>query len=129
MNCAQVTLVVNFIGYPSFRQKYGTWLDDEHGYQISSAWQAGLNDIAAVGNIIGALLNGYLTAKYGHRRVVMGSLVFLAAFIFMTFFSPNIQVLLAGVFLCNIPWGVFATTGPAYAAEVAPLALRGYLTA
>lgn len=28
----------------------------------------------------------------------------------------------------GITWGVFATTGPAYASEVAPLALRGYLT-
>jgi SP family general alpha glucoside:H+ symporter-like MFS transporter len=37
--------------------------------------------------------------------------------------------MLAGYFLCNIPWGVFATTGPAYAAEVTPLAIRGYLTA
>ncbi|TPX16248.1 uncharacterized protein E0L32_003897 [Thyridium curvatum] len=124
-----VTLVASFIGYPTFREKYGQWHDEEHGYQISSAWQAGLNDIAAVGNIIGALLNGYFTAKYGHRKTLMFSLAFLTAFIFIEFFSPNIEVLLVGVFLCNIPWGVFATTGPAYAAEVAPLALRGYLTA
>lgn len=124
-----MTLVASFIGYPTFREKYGQWHDEEHGYQISSAWQAGLNDIAAVGNIIGALLNGYFTAKYGHRKTLMFSLAFLTAFIFIEFFSPNIEVLLVGVFLCNIPWGVFATTGPAYAAEVAPLALRGYLTA
>lgn len=29
----------------------------------------------------------------------------------------------------SIPWGVFATIGPAYASEVLPLALRPYLTA
>jgi len=124
-----VTLVSSFIGYPAFRQKYGEWYSEKDGYQISASWQTGLNDIAAVGNIIGALLNGYLTAKHGHRKVMMGSLAFLSAFVFMTFFAPNIEVLLAGVFFCNIPWGVFATTGPSYAAEVAPLALRGYLTA
>lgn len=87
------------------------------------------SDISAVGNIIGAMLNGWLTAKYGHRKVIMGTMVALTACIFMVFFAPNITVLLIGEFLCNIPWGVFATTGPAYAAEVAPLALRGYLTA
>ena len=124
-----VTLLGSFIGYPAFRAKYGEWYSDKDGYQISAAWQTGLNDIAAVGNIIGALLNGYLTAKYGHRKVLMGSLVSLSACIFMVFFAPNIQVLLVGEFLCNIPWGVFATSGPSYAAEVAPLALRGYLTA
>ncbi|ORY55853.1 general substrate transporter [Pseudomassariella vexata] len=124
-----VTLLGNFFGYPAFRKKYGVWTNEKDGYQITAPWQAGLNDISGVGNIIGALLNGYLTAKYGHRKVIMGSLVFLSAFIFMTFFAPNITVQLLGQFFCNIPWGVFATTGPAYAAEVAPLALRGYLTA
>jgi MFS transporter, SP family, general alpha glucoside:H+ symporter len=122
-------LLGNFWGYSSFRRKFGEYSGKEHGYQISSAWQAGLNDIGGVGNIIGAMLNGYLTAKYGHRIVLMGSLALLAAAVFISFFAPNIEVLLVGQFLCNIPWGVFATTGPAYAAEVVPLALRGYLTA
>lgn len=88
-----------------------------------------LNVIAAVGNIIGALLNGWLTSKYGHRFVLISMLAILTAFIFVVFFANSIQVMFVGTLLCNIPWGVFATTGPAYAAEVAPLALRGYLTA
>jgi SP family general alpha glucoside:H+ symporter-like MFS transporter len=124
-----VTLLGSFIGYPAFRNKYGVYLNEESGYQISAKWQTGLNDIAAVGNIIGALMNGYFTAKYGHRRVMMATLVALSAMIFIVFFAPTIEVLLVGTFFCNIPWGFFATTGPAYAAEVAPLALRGYLTA
>jgi len=123
------TLLGSFLGYPAFRNRYGHDTGTKDGYQISASWQTGLNDISAVGNIIGAMLNGYLTAKYGHRKVLMGTLACLAAFIFMVFFAPNLPVLLVGEFLCNIPWGVFATTGPAYAAEVAPLALRGYLTA
>ncbi|KAG6368933.1 hypothetical protein INS49_003151 [Diaporthe citri] len=122
-------LLGNFWGYHSFRRKFGEYSGEEHGWQITSAWQAGLNDISGVGNIIGAMLNGYLTAKYGHRIVLMGSLAWLSAAIFISFFAPRIEVLLIGQFLCNIPWGVFATTGPAYAAEVVPLALRGYLTA
>lgn len=124
-----VQLLANFYGYQAFRRKFGTYTGAEHGWQISSPWQAGLNDISAVGNILGAMANGYLTAKFGHRKVLMGSLVFLSAAIFMVFFAPNVEVLLVGEFICNIPWGVFATTGPAYAAEVVPLALRGYLTA
>ncbi|KAK6216028.1 hypothetical protein LQW54_004005 [Pestalotiopsis sp. IQ-011] len=124
-----VTLLSSFFGYPAFRRKYGEYLNEESGYQISAQWQTGLNDISAVGNVIGALLNGWLTAKFGHRKVIMGMMVFLSGFIFMTFFAPTIEVQLVGQFFCSIPWGVFATTGPAYAAEVAPLALRAYLTA
>ena len=56
------------------------------------------------------------------------ALFFMNAFIFITFFAPSIQVLLVGQILCGLAWGVFATIGPAYASEVCPLALRGYLT-
>jgi SP family general alpha glucoside:H+ symporter-like MFS transporter len=96
---------------------------------VSSPWQAGLSDIGAVGNIIGALLNGFFTHKYGHRKVMMFTLVAMTGFLFITFFAPNIEVLLVGCFLCSITWGVYATMGPAYAAEVCPLVLRGHLTA
>jgi SP family general alpha glucoside:H+ symporter-like MFS transporter len=122
-------LLGNFIGYPAFRSKYGTYIDEKKGYQISSAWQAGLTDIGSIGNIIGALLNGYFTPKVGPRVVMMTSLAAMTAFIFITFFAPSMPVILVGQLLCSIPWGVFATTAPAYAVEVAPMALRGYLTA
>ncbi|KAL2839503.1 general substrate transporter [Aspergillus pseudoustus] len=121
-------LVSSFIGYPAFRQKYGVYHNEESGYQISSSWQAALSVCGSISNILGALLNGYFTGKYGHRFVSMTSLIGLTAFIFIVFFSPNLGVLLAGQFLCGISWGVFATSGPSYAAEVSPLALRGHLT-
>ena len=123
------TLIGSFFAYPSFRQKYGTYHGGTAGWQLSSPWQAGILDIQAVGNLIGALANGYFTHKYGHRKVMMVNLVLMTAFVFITFFAPNAAVLLVGAFLCSIPWGVFATMGPAYAAEVCPLVMRGYLTA
>jgi SP family general alpha glucoside:H+ symporter-like MFS transporter len=123
------TLIGSFFGYPAFREKYGTYHGGTVGWQISSPWQSGLNDCQAVGNVIGALANGYFTHKYGHRKVMLVNLVLLTGFIFMTFFAPNTPVLLVGAFLCSIPFGVFATMGPAYAAEVCPLVLRGYLAA
>lgn len=52
----------------------------------------------------------------------------LSAFIFITFFAPSQAVLLVGQLLCGLPWGVFATTAPAYASEILPLPLRVYFT-
>jgi MFS transporter, SP family, general alpha glucoside:H+ symporter len=124
-----VTLIGSFFGYPSFREKYGEYLNEESGYQISARWQQKFNAIGATANIVGALLNGWATARWGHRKVLIASLFWLTAFIFVTFFAPTIEVMLVGSILCNVPWGVFATTGPAYASEVTPLAIRGYLTA
>ena len=48
-------------------------------------------------------------------------------FIFILFFAPNIQALLAGIVLYNIPIGVFTTLAVSYASELCPVVLRGYL--
>lgn len=49
-------------------------------------------------------------------------------FVFIPFFAQSTTTLCVGQILCGLTWGVFATTGPAYASEVCPVALRGYLT-
>jgi len=61
----------------------------------------------------GVLLNGILVDRFGQKRTLLGALVALSSFIFITFFAPNIGVLTAGQVLAGLPWGVFATTAPA----------------
>lgn len=118
----------NFYAYPTFTKKYGQYVDSEGVHQLSAAWQAGLGNAAGVGSFFGVLINGYLVNAFGQKRVLLGSLITLTAFIFIIFFAPNIEVLTVGEFLCGIPWGVFASTAPAYSSEVLPLSLRVYLT-
>jgi SP family general alpha glucoside:H+ symporter-like MFS transporter len=120
-------LIGNFYAFPAFQQKYGTYFPGI-GYQLTAPWQAGLGNASGVGAFFGVLLNGYLVNKFGQKRVLLGALVVLTGFIAMTFSAPNIIVLLVGQFLCGLPWGIFATTGPAYASEVLPLSLRVYFT-
>lgn len=120
-------LMGSFFAYPSFQKKYGEPLGD--GYTISGPWQAGLSNGVSCGTFIGVLANGWLTERFGHRRVIMVSLIFLTGFIFITFFAPNLTVLEVGQLLGAVPLGIFAIMGPTYASEVCPLALRGYLTA
>lgn len=71
---------------------------------------------------------GFLVDKFGQKRTLIASLFALSGFLAMTVFAPNKIVLLFGEFLCGLPWGVFASSAPAYASEVLPLALRVYLT-
>jgi len=63
-------------------------------------------------------LNGWLTHKFGYRKVLVVSLMAITAFIFPLFFAPSLAVLLVGLILCGVPWGVFATMAPAYASEI-----------
>ncbi|KXJ86530.1 general substrate transporter [Microdochium bolleyi] len=123
-----IVLISSFMAQPSFRQHYGEYDPGTNSFQISASWQNGLSNAVSIGTIIGAFANGYFTHKFGYRKVLLASLVSICAFIFISFFSPNLPVLLVGQFLCGIPWGVFATMAPAYASEVCPMALRGYLT-
>lgn len=122
-----IVLVSSFFAQPSFLRRYGDYIPASDSYQISASWQNGLNNAVSVGTIIGAFGNGYFTHRFGYRAVLLASLAAVCAFICFPFFAPNLPVLLVGEFLCGIPWGVFATMAPAYASEVCPLALRGYL--
>lgn len=48
--------------------------------------------------------------------------------IFIPVFAVSLPMLLAGNFICGLPWGIFQTLTTAYAAEICPMALRAHLT-
>lgn len=123
-------LIGSFYAYPAFQRAYGEPLaSDPLDYQLKDRWQVALSTALLVGIILALFVNGYLIERFGHRRVIMVALFFMAAFVFITFFAKSLTELLIGQILCGLPWGVFATMGPTYSSEVAPLALRGHLTA
>ncbi len=74
------------------------------------------------------MINGYATDRFGYRRTYMSALVLMACAVFATFFATSLPVLAFGEVLCGIPWGMFQTLSTAFAAEVTPIALRGYLS-
>lgn len=48
-----VVLIGNFFAFPQFTRKYGQDYGGRIGWQISAAWQSGLNMSSTVGAIIG----------------------------------------------------------------------------
>lgn len=120
-------LLGNFYALPAFREEYGTQRDGS--YQISSPWMNMLSYLQMITNIIAAQAAGSLSQRYGYRPLLLAALVMMGGAIFVTFFAPSLPVLLVGELLCGIPWGTFAVLAPAYASEVCPVVLRGYLTA
>ncbi|KAK9250025.1 general substrate transporter [Lipomyces tetrasporus] len=120
-------LLGSFYAFPAFNEKFGT-LQPDGSYVISAAWQSGLSNGGQVGQICGLYFAGYAADRFGYRKTMIAALIAIAAFVFIQFFAPNVQTLLAGYILCGLPWGAFQTITCAYAAEVCPIALRGYLT-
>ncbi|KAL7623794.1 hypothetical protein AAE478_005347 [Parahypoxylon ruwenzoriense] len=121
-------LISNFFAYPEFQKKFGQYFAGNIGWQVTGEWQTALNMGSTAGAIFGGLINGYMASRFGYRWTMIGSLGVLNAFIFIVFFAPGAEVLLVGQILCGLSWGVFATLAPAYASEVCPTKLRGYLT-
>ncbi|KAF7330070.1 MFS general substrate transporter [Mycena kentingensis (nom. inval.)] len=113
--------------FPQFNQKYGV-LGPDGTYQVPAPWQAGLSNGANVGEILGLFLNGWVSERFGYRYTVMACLVAIAGFTAIFFTAQNVVSLQVAEILCGIPWGVFQTLTITYASEVAPVALRGYLT-
>jgi MFS transporter, SP family, general alpha glucoside:H+ symporter len=129
MDGYDIVLVSAFFAYPSFQKKFGEPVANKPGsYQVSAPWQSGLSNGARVGEIIGLFINGFISEAFGMKRTMIGTLIALCGLIFISFFATNIQTLLAAEILMGIPWGVFQTLTTSYAAEVCPVALRGYLT-
>src|SRR5271154_5646650 len=122
-----VCLLSNFYGFPQFNKKYGQQLPDGT-YQVPAPWQAGLSNGANVGEIIGLFINGWVSERFGYRYTVMVCLVLIIAFTAIFFTAQSVVAIQVAEILCGIPWGVFQTLTITYAAEVCPVALRGYLT-
>ncbi|GFZ48547.1 Alpha-glucosides permease MPH2 [Saitozyma sp. JCM 24511] len=122
-----LVLLGNFYAFPEFVNTFGT-AGSDGTKQIPARWQAGLGNSANVGCVLGLVMNGYLAERFGYRKTMMGALVAMIGLIFLFFFATSLEMILAAEFLCGIPWGIFQTLTTSYAAEVAPVALRGYLT-
>ncbi|KAK3616665.1 hypothetical protein LTR56_025805 [Elasticomyces elasticus] len=123
-----VCLINNFYAFPQFNQKYGVYDAVSDSYQVPARWQAGLSNGANVGEMIGLMLNGWVSERFGYRYTMIVCLMCVAGFTAIFFTAQNVQALLAAEILCGIPWGVFQTLTITYASEVCPVALRGYLT-
>lgn len=98
-----VCLLSNFYSFPQFNKKYGD-LQPDGSYQISAPWQAGLSNGANCGEIIGLMINGYVSERFGYRYTVMTCLCLIIAFIALFFTAQNIVTLQVAEILCGIPW-------------------------
>ncbi|KAK4678933.1 hypothetical protein QC764_001060 [Podospora pseudoanserina] len=123
-----ICLVNNFYAFPQFNQKYGEQLPNSEKWEVPAPWQAGLSNGAMVGELIGLLINGWVSERFGYRWTVIASLMVLNGWIALFFTAQNVQTLLAAEILCGVPWGIFQTLTITYASEVCPVAMRGYLT-
>jgi SP family general alpha glucoside:H+ symporter-like MFS transporter len=88
-------LMGTLFAQPAFQKAYGRLVKAD-SYQISAPWQTGLSNGSAAGNLLGLLIAGYISERFGFRKTMIAGLTVVIGFIFITFFAPSLAVLEVG---------------------------------
>jgi SP family general alpha glucoside:H+ symporter-like MFS transporter len=128
VSCGYGSLVIpSFYGVPHFVDKYGVMVDGQ--MDIASDWKFALLVGTPAGQIIGGLLSGWPSEKWGRKKVMFACNVAIIAFVGMQLFSGSLGMLCAANILLGCIWGAALTQSVTYASEISPLELRAVLTA
>lgn len=99
-------LIGGFLASPAFRRRYGTSIIVNHdgttSHDLSASWQAALVTAAFSTETLGLLLNGFVTDRYGYRKVMTGALIFMNLAVFVSFFATSLEMLLASQILAGM---------------------------
>ncbi|QNF34979.1 sugar porter family MFS transporter [Adhaeribacter swui] len=92
----------------------------EHGFTVA---------IALIGTVLGALVGGFPSDKFGRKVTLLGIAVLYLLSSLGTALAPNWIIFLIFRFLGGIGVGVSSVTAPLYISEIAPAKSRGKLVA
>ncbi|KAJ6526516.1 hypothetical protein DFH09DRAFT_1328531 [Mycena vulgaris] len=121
--------LASFYGQPAFLTHFGVVNPTTGLKVIPATWQSGLGNGLSTGGIIGLMINGWASERFGPVRTYIISMIGMIISIFGPVFSRSLEALVASEIVCGLFWGVFRTLTTAYASEVCPIVLRHYLTA
>ncbi|MHB8177250.1 MAG: MFS transporter [Vulcanimicrobiaceae bacterium] len=112
----------NFMSHGT-QDLYATFLQKQHGYSAGAT--ASLSIIAAIGAILGGIVFGGLSQRFGRRSAILVCASLAIVVIPLWMFGSNIALLAVGAFLMQFfvqgAWGVV----PAHLNEISPPDARG----
>ncbi len=103
-----------------FIQEYFHWNELELGWGVSTL---------LIGCIIGSFCTGYVTDKYGRRKVLIAISLIFGVSCLGTAIASTSDTFIIFRFIGGLSVGAVSVLSPMYVAEIAPSAIRGRLTA
>src|SRR5436853_3368287 len=117
-------MMMNFVSHGT-QDMYPTFLERHWG--LAPRQRISITALSMVGAIIGGLVFGYLSDRWGRRRSMIVALVCAIAVVHLCAFAPSLALLILGAFLLQFmvqgAWGVI----PAHLSELSPDSVRGFL--
>jgi MFS transporter, SHS family, lactate transporter len=104
---------------------FPTFLQRQWG--MGPTQRAVITAISMVGAMLGGLLVGFLSDRFGRRRAMVTALVCAVALVPLWAYAPSLTLLVVGAFLIQFmvqgAWGII----PAHLSELSPDSVRGFL--
>lgn len=117
-------MMMNFVSHGT-QDMYPTLLKEHWGFTPQRV--AAVTAFSMVGAILGGLIFGLLSDRFGRRRSMIVALCCAIAAIPLWAFAPSLVLLLAGAFTMQFmvqgAWGII----PAHLSELSPDSVRGFL--
>ncbi|KAH8900772.1 general substrate transporter [Thozetella sp. PMI_491] len=115
------------ISIEQFRHDFGYLY--EGAYVVDASWQLGFQAAFLFGIVLGGIITGICVDRFGRPATVFGAYLINVGGVFLQYFCTTPAQFFGGKLLTGIPLGTFSTIAPTYAAEMAPLVVRGAITA
>ena len=118
----------SYFNLPSIAQSLGQFSVLRHIGMGSVAGVSGFaNSCALIGCLIGALVAGGLSDKFGRKRLLIASAIIFAVTSIGNALAPNFTVFIGWRILGGVAIGLASNLSPMYIAEIAPAQMRGKL--
>ena len=115
--------VMNFISHGT-QDMYPTYLQRQLHYDVNTT--ALVSAISMCGAIVGGLIIGHLSERYGRRRSMIVAALLAICVIPLWVFAPTAALVMVGAFMMQFmvqgAWGVI----PAHINELSPPLVRGF---
>jgi putative MFS transporter len=97
-------------------------------WNISTTGLGLLASLGMVGMMVGSIVAGMFSDRYGRRRVMVVGLLFLGVFFLASALAPSYNVLLVLRFLTGAGFGAILPVSSTYVMELSPTRRRGAMT-
>ncbi len=117
-------MMMNFTSHGT-QDMFPTFLQRQWG--MGATERAVITAISMVGAILGGLLFGFFSDRFGRRRAMVTALVCAVALVPLWAYAPSLTLLVIGAFMIQFmvqgAWGII----PAHLSELSPDSVRGFL--
>jgi SHS family lactate transporter-like MFS transporter len=117
-------MMMNFVSHGT-QDMYPTFLERHWGF--SPRDRVLITGLSMVGAIIGGVVFGFISDRWGRKRSMILALICAIAVVPLWAFAPSLALLILGAFLLQFmvqgAWGII----PAHLSELSPDSVRGFL--